>query len=153
MGDLDTDTADCQVICSRLGVAVFNVAYRLYPDVDFPVPITDCYDAVKYLAANYSDLSSASCAIELSRGFIVAGSSGGGTFATIITHLARDDGLVPKISGCHVACPILSDGMKVRKFGPERYRSKDLHSKAMLMDGKMEEAIAGELPLLTAGSS
>ena len=155
MGDLDTETHDCQVICSRLGVAVFNVAYRLYPEVDFPVPIYDAYDSVKYIAHHHSELGN----IDLSRGFIVAGSSGGGTYASIVCHLARDDGLSPPLTGCHLACPILSEELwaaegtsRGRIFGPERYASMDTHANAPLMDDRMRKGIE-ELMTVPTGKS
>ncbi|KPI34362.1 AB hydrolase superfamily protein B1A11.02 [Cyphellophora attinorum] len=141
MGDLETEAHDCQLLCARLGVAVFNVAYRLYPDVAFPVPIYDAYDAVKYIAAEYSST------LNLDRGFIVAGSSGGATFASIVCHFARDEGLKPALTGCHVTCPIFTDevpgpnGEITRIFGPERYASQDTHANGMLQNRKMKEAI------------
>ncbi len=46
-GGLETEELFCRILASRLGLAVFNVDYRLYADVDFPVPVTDCYDAVR----------------------------------------------------------------------------------------------------------
>lgn len=147
MGDLDTELHDCQVICARTGAAVVNVAYRLYPDVDFPVPITDSYDAVKFVAAQHEHLGSPQCWINPSLGFIVAGSSGGGTWATIICHLARDEGLEPPLTGCHVACPILTELDEVRHirvFGPDRYKSWDRHKDAILMNDAMQRAIRGK---------
>lgn len=147
MGDLDSETHDCQVLCSRLGVAVFNVGYRLYPDVDFPVPIYDAYDSVKYVAAHHSEFGNT----DLTRGFIVAGSSGGATWASIICHLARDDGLQPPLTGCHLTCPILTEeelpahdedtGVCPRMFGPERFASWDTHANGILMSVPMSRAI------------
>lgn len=144
MGDVDTEAHDCQVICSRTGAAVVNVAYRLYPDVDFPVPITDSYDAVKFVAAQHAKLGNPECRLSPAAGFIVAGSSGGGTWATIACHLARDDNLQPPLTGCHVTCPILTELDEVRGiriFGPERYKSSDIHKDAILMNHAMERAI------------
>lgn len=152
MGDLETESHDCQVLCARLGIAVFNVAYRLYPDVDFPTPIYDAYDAVRYIAANYSST------LDLRRGFIVAGSSGGATWASIISHLARDDELDPPLTGCHLTCPIISEeewdsGDTVgRMFGPERYASADTHADGLLMNRKMQRAIQ-TLAMFPAGRS
>lgn len=51
MGDLDTEAFFCRLICKELGLVIFDVAYRLYPDVNFPVPILDSYDAVKWVSA------------------------------------------------------------------------------------------------------
>lgn len=49
MGDLDTEALLCRTLCVRFGLVVVNVGFRLYPDVDFPVPIHDCYDALKWV--------------------------------------------------------------------------------------------------------
>ena len=49
MGGLGTEAFICRLMCLRLGLVVFEVAYRLYPDVHFPTPILDSYDGVKWV--------------------------------------------------------------------------------------------------------
>lgn len=76
----------------------------------------------------------------LRRGFLVGGNSGGGTFAAIATHLARDEDLSPCLTGSFLSCPILTDEMQgstddiVHRFGAERNRSHETNKDAPLMD-------------------
>lgn len=150
MGDLDTEAHDCRVYCAQLNVVVISVEYGLFPDVDFPTPVTDCYDAVRYIATNHRHLGNVQCRIDLRRGFVLAGSSGGGTWASVICHLARNDRLDPPLTGCHLTCPCLSDEVfdptfthGSRIFGTERNASWDVHADAILQNKKMQRAIRG----------
>jgi len=45
----------------------------------------------------------------LNKGFIVGGFSGRATFAANASHLTRDDGLDPPITGVFLSIPIFSD--------------------------------------------
>ena len=134
MGDLDTEGFLCRLLCHRLRVVVFTVAYRLYPDVKFPVPIHDSYDAVKWIGQNATAFGG-----DCSKGFVVGGNSGGATFASIIAHLARDDGMTPALTGQFLSCPILTDesehedGTPFHIF-PGRYPSQDENWDAPLQD-------------------
>jgi acetyl esterase/lipase len=139
MGDLDTEAFLCKLLCHRLGILIFNIAYRLYPDVKFPVPIYDSHDGVRWVAENAARFGG-----DCGKGFIVGGNSGGATFASIIAHLARDDGMTPKITGQFLACPILTDetvdenGKYYRLF-PGRYPSQDENWNAPLQDRATKE--------------
>lgn len=144
MGDLETDQLICQLFCAKLGVAVVNVDFRLYPEVSFGVPSLDCYDAVRWVATNASSFGG-----DPLKGFIVAGNSGGGTFASIAAHLARDDGLQPPLTGCFLTCPIFSDeglneeGKPTYIFDREtEYRSWWQNKDAPLMNDEMRQGIA-----------
>ncbi|KAI9710277.1 MAG: hypothetical protein M1820_002771 [Bogoriella megaspora] len=134
MGDLEMDAFTCRLFCKELRVLVFSVGYRLYPDVEFPVPILDSYDAVQWVAQNASTYGG-----NLRKGFIVGGSSGGGTFMSIAAHLARDDKLQPPITGQYLACPILgdeyldSDG-SIQHLFPGKYSSQQENWDAPLQD-------------------
>lgn len=134
IGDLDTEGFLCKLLCHRLNILIFNIAYRLYPDVKFPIPMTDIYDGVKWVTRSVERFGG-----DCSQGFIVGGNSGGATFASIIAHLARDDGITPKITGQFLACPILTDETEDR-YGryyhlfPGRYLSQDENWNAPLQD-------------------
>ncbi|KAF2095315.1 alpha/beta-hydrolase, partial [Rhizodiscina lignyota] len=141
MGDLDSEAFLCRLFCFKFGMIMVNVDYRLYPDVQFPVPITDCYDAIKWTAVTAPSFGG-----NPHKGFITVGSSGGGTFSSIATHLARNANLSPPLTGCLLICPILTDevisssGTPVHRFG-SRVRSPDQNADAPLMTRAMQESI------------
>lgn len=150
MGDLDTDALICRLFCAQLGVAVVDVDYRLYPDVGFGVSVLDCYDAVMWVAANASSFSG-----DPAKGFILSGNSGGGTYAAIAAHLARDDNLSLGITGCFLTCPIFTDVVGDTVIGDPNdrnnttlfdhkteYRSWWQNADAPLMNDKMRQGIA-----------
>lgn len=148
MGSLLTSAFECRLLCLRLNMIIFDIAYRLYPDVPFPVPILDSFDATKWVAANAHSYGA-----DLERGFIVAGNSGGATFATIVAHLARDEGLGSRaaaLTGQVLCCPILTDEValdsshleKVTKLFPGRYRSQEQNRDAPLQDRVTAERMA-----------
>lgn len=59
---------------------------------------------IKQVAANASELKA-----DPTKGFLVGGNSGGGTYSQISVYLARDEGLVPQPTGCFLLCPIFTD--------------------------------------------
>lgn len=56
----------------------------------------------------------------MSKGFIIGGTSAGGNIAAVLAHLARDDGLAPKLTGQYLAIPAVGSGDVI----PEKYRSR-----------------------------
>lgn len=152
MGDLDTEAFTCRLFSAKLGVIAIAVDFGLHPEVPFGVPQTDSYDACKWVAANAPNFGG-----NLETGFIVGGNSGGGTWASIAVHLARDEGLQPPITGCYLTGPILGDEYK-GKDGEllhlydqnTEYRSKVQCANVPLMDTGMEKSIGGNLNLFAS---
>lgn len=142
MGSLETDALWCRMLCSKLNVIVVDVAYGLYPDVAFGVPIMDCYDALKWITQHAKELGG-----DPTKGFIISGNSGGSTYAAAVAHLARDSSLLPPLTGCYMACPILAPARKVDGemqylFDMEKdYPSFTKHKDAPLMNDKMRLGI------------
>ncbi|KAH7161243.1 Alpha/Beta hydrolase protein [Dactylonectria macrodidyma] len=95
-GGLETDDATCRAIALEVGIAVVNVEYRLAPENKFPVGFEDCFDILRWVASSQgqSQLNT-----DLSRGFILGGTSAGANFTGGLSHLARDEGLSPKLTG------------------------------------------------------
>lgn len=58
MRDLESDAFHCHSLCSKLAAIMVNIDNRRYAEVQFPVPITDCYDALRgvYFSADCTTL-------------------------------------------------------------------------------------------------
>ncbi|KAK7433276.1 hypothetical protein QQZ08_000213 [Neonectria magnoliae] len=95
-GGLETDDSTCRAIALEMGIVVINVEYRLAPENQFPVGFEDCSDILRWAASSegQSKLNT-----NLSKGFIVGGTSAGANFTAGLAHLSRDEGLAPKITG------------------------------------------------------
>ncbi|KPM36160.1 hypothetical protein AK830_g10419 [Neonectria ditissima] len=95
-GGLETDDSTCRAIAVELGIVIINVEYRLAPENKFPVGFEDCFDVLRWAASleGQKKLNT-----NLSKGFVVGGTSAGANFTAGLAHLARDEGLVPKITG------------------------------------------------------
>ncbi|KAM0562939.1 hypothetical protein ACHAPJ_001780 [Fusarium lateritium] len=88
-GGLETDDSTCRAIALELAIVIVNVEYRLAPEHKFPVGFEDSFDVVRWTELN----------TDLSKGFILGGTSAGANFTAGISHFARDEGLSPKITG------------------------------------------------------
>lgn len=86
MGSLESFDAVCQELCRQSGCLFVAVDYRLAPEHAFAAAVTDCFDAVCWVHQN-----AASFRGDPQR-LAVAGESGGGGLAAIVTQLARAAG-------------------------------------------------------------
>lgn len=48
-GNLDSEDHICRNVCAEISCIVVSVDYRLFPDVNFPLPIDDCYNAYQWV--------------------------------------------------------------------------------------------------------
>lgn len=89
LGQIETCDAICRTLTNRVGCLTVAVGYRLAPEHKFPAAVTDCYEAVCWLAQRAGEL-------ELDPGRIaVGGDSAGGNLAAAVTLLVRDRGGPP----------------------------------------------------------
>ncbi len=89
LGQIETCDAICRTLTNRVGCLTVAVGYRLAPEHKFPAAVTDCYEAVCWLAQQAGEL-------ELDPGRIaVGGDSAGGNLAAAVTLLVRDRGGPP----------------------------------------------------------
>ncbi|KAI0323835.1 hypothetical protein GY45DRAFT_1289798 [Cubamyces sp. BRFM 1775] len=86
VGSIEADDYALRIQCVKHNISVVNVEYRLAPEHPFPVPINDCYDALRWTASNTALLKA-----DLKKGFIVGGESAGGNMSAVLAHIARDD--------------------------------------------------------------
>jgi acetyl esterase/lipase len=85
IGSAAQDDDLCRRFARELGVTVAAVDYRLAPEYPYPIPLEDCYGALRWLA-DLPGVDPAQVA--------VAGASAGGGLAAALALLARDRGEV-----------------------------------------------------------
>ncbi|CAK3998332.1 related to sterigmatocystin biosynthesis lipase esterase STCI [Lecanosticta acicola] len=93
---------------------VVTPAYRLAPEHPFPAAINDAWDNFVWITQNYNIHPALQHSADPVQGFIIGGVSAGGNMSTIIAHQARDQNLLPRITGIYSAC------------GSARHRGDDL---------------------------
>lgn len=76
--------------------------YRLAPTHQFPIPVHDSYDALKWALAHSAELNATP-----TTGLIVGGASAGGNIAAVLALLSKDEGLEPVITGQYLCVPAL----------------------------------------------
>jgi acetyl esterase/lipase len=69
IGDLDSYDYQCRVLCSRIGVTVVSIDYRLAPEHPFPAAVDDAAAALEWVKANEPGP------------YVVGGDSAGGNLA------------------------------------------------------------------------
>jgi acetyl esterase/lipase len=78
------------------------VEYRLAPEHPYPAGVNDCYEGLRWVAANAASLD-----IDPKR-LVIAGSSAGGGLAAAVALMCRDRG-GPSLAGQVLMCPMLDD--------------------------------------------
>ncbi|TFY79849.1 hypothetical protein EWM64_g4161 [Hericium alpestre] len=86
IGGLNTDSLWLQQACVEQQVSVVDIDYRLAPEFPWPIQHEDSYTALKWVVENTAILRA-----DLSKGFIVGGTSAGGNISASLALRARDD--------------------------------------------------------------
>ncbi len=86
VGTIETHDATCRALANASGAAVLSVGYRLAPEVPFPGPLDDSYDALVWAHERAAELG-----IDATR-LAVAGDSAGGNLAAAVAMRVRDAG-------------------------------------------------------------
>ncbi|OCK74006.1 hypothetical protein K432DRAFT_410225 [Lepidopterella palustris CBS 459.81] len=110
----DAEEGNCRDLVKEFGAVCVNVDYRLAPEHPFPIAIQDCWDVVKWTAANAAQTLKA----DPSQGFLVGGTSAGGNLAAVMGLAARDAKLSPPITGLALSVPNIVHHEAV----PEKYK-------------------------------
>jgi acetyl esterase/lipase len=103
MGNAAQDDRLCRRYARALGATVAAVEYRLAPEHPFPIPLEDCYCALRWLA----HLPTVD-----PRKIVVGGASGGGGLAAALVLLARDRDEID-LAAQLLAYPMLDDRTSV----------------------------------------
>lgn len=86
MGSLDSYDGLCRRLCRASGAVVVSVAYRQPPEHPFPAALDDSYAALLWVRDHIEELGGDPGRLA------VAGESGGGALAAVVSHLALDRG-------------------------------------------------------------
>ncbi|KAI1380953.1 alpha/beta hydrolase fold protein [Hypoxylon crocopeplum] len=101
IGGLDSDESLCRKLCQRAGCIIVNVDYRLAPEYQHPIPVTDSWEALKWTFENAATLK-----IDPSR-VGVGGLSAGACLAAVLALMARDDPSLPRLAVQLLIVPVI----------------------------------------------
>lgn len=113
LGDYTIETDHARAVVKAYGAVVISIGYRLAPEHPFPTPINDAWDGLKWVSVNAPSLGADPAA-----GFIIGGTSAGGSMSAVLALLARDEKLSPPLTGQFLC---ISSGCPAR-FMPEKYK-------------------------------
>jgi acetyl esterase len=102
--DLDTHDAVCRILAASSGCRVIAVDYRRAPEHPFPAPLEDCWDALRWVAAQNDEAP-----------LIIAGDSAGGNMSAACTLRARDRG-GPELFLQVLVCPVVDHDMTTASY-------------------------------------
>ncbi|TPX07940.1 uncharacterized protein E0L32_010395 [Thyridium curvatum] len=105
------------------------LSYRLAPEHKFPTATDDCWDALKWITQNAARLG-----VDLSKGFVLGGTSAGGSIVTALSHLARDEKVYPPLTGLYLNVPLLLAPEAVRPEQQPLYRSREQNAYAPVLN-------------------
>lgn len=110
IGAPETHEDICRALANRVGAVVISPDYRLAPEHPFPAALTDCAQALQYIALQYHSLG-----IDPAR-IVVGGDSAGGNLAAVLALMARD-GRVPPVLAQLLVYPVTD-----QRQGSDSYR-------------------------------
>ncbi|TFY73394.1 hypothetical protein EWM64_g10618 [Hericium alpestre] len=117
VGTLENDKLWLQQICVEQQISVVDVDYRLAPEHPWPTPHEDAFTALKWVAEHPALLRA-----DLSKGFIVTGTSAGGHLTGSMALRARDD---PFFEGRRLTGQLLQVPATVHPLHvPEKFKSE-----------------------------
>jgi len=83
---IDSSDAMCRILARSAAATVVSVDYRVAPEHPFPVPLDDCWEALRWVAAGLEADG---------RPLVVGGDSAGGNMSAVLARRARDAGGPP----------------------------------------------------------
>ncbi|KAH6680592.1 Alpha/Beta hydrolase protein [Halenospora varia] len=119
LGGLENDDSTCRRIAADLQVSVVNIEYRLAPEHKFPCGVEDCQDILRW--STTKDGTSRLKA-DLSKGFILGGTSAGANFTAVLSHEAVLENMQPPLTGLL----FMAGSFCHPDVRPEKYRDRIL---------------------------
>ncbi|KAI0783543.1 alpha/beta-hydrolase [Abortiporus biennis] len=120
LGAPEMDDLILRRVCVELKTSVVSVDYRKAPEFPFPIPVNDCYEAMKWSIDNAFHLSASPA-----QGLLIGGCSAGGNIAAALALRARDDPFFDKNEGKAVTGQFLQVPLVIHpEVVPAQYKSE-----------------------------
>jgi acetyl esterase/lipase len=82
-GGLETDDKTCRAIAKSCNNCVLSIEYRLAPEHPFPAGFEDCWEVLSWAS---TEEAAAQLKVNLTKGFLVGGTSAGANFTAGLAH-------------------------------------------------------------------
>jgi acetyl esterase/lipase len=128
VGAPEGEEQTCRNLVQAFKVTCISATYRLAPQFPFPTGIDDCWDALKWAAANAK-----SWGADTSLGFVVGGTSAGGNISAVMALRARDEKLFPPLTGQYLAVPATIPHDAVPEEWKEWYLSHEQNKEVLVL--------------------
>ncbi|CAG9975616.1 unnamed protein product [Clonostachys byssicola] len=128
-GSADMEAGNCIRAVEAYGCVALSLSYRLAPEAKFPAATDDCWDAFKWITKHAEELEA-----DLSKGFILGGTSAGGNIASVLSHLALDEHVLPPLTGLYLNVPLLLAPEAVPEKWSELYKSRQQNSQSPVLN-------------------
>ena len=109
-------------------------SYRLAPDYPSPHSFNDSWDALRWIASEISSASKFLPNADAKLGFIIGGTSAGGSIAASLAHLARDNNLSPPLTGHMISIGSVMHVDHVPKKYRSQYLSREQNKEAPILN-------------------
>ena len=112
LGAPEEEERTCRNFVHAFSAVCIAPSYHLAPIQKFPAAPRSAWDALKWCAANARTYGA-----DPGLGFVLGGISTGANLVAVLTHLARDEGLSPPLTGQYLAVPgLLPPGVVPDKY-------------------------------------
>jgi len=121
-GTLNSYDDFCRRMTTQTGFIVVSVGYRVAPEHPFPVPVEDCYTALKWVSENIQNYQG------IPSNIVIGGDSAGGNLAAACTLLAKKDKMKPCVAQILIY-PVTSaktDSPSYEQYGENYFLTKSM---------------------------